>query len=591
MKEIKSRDIIRKLLKKAEPRTGPLFHPTWSGMSSYSDRGIKWVDFNEGRFSNLPDGLVAQISNTRSAFKESFSDFAINDKTGNAYTSFRGVIFTAYAADFIGNDIPAGTRFSPEQNATINFAKKYNIIITAEKEIPAKQTGTDFWLSHHAYAWKDKFGDEIVDVGSSQSSKVVTVTNPELSRSKGYEYGPVQITQTPSGGFGIFINTDEEGSGNGLVPILGMQTPQNMDKFFISPGANFGGLRPNQSNIILPEGPKGNRVEYARQPRPRNRDGMLSDELAKVEQINESIRNARQEGTLWKLMLADDSTLYAKRDSDGRQENLSESIVRQLIKPEYFQSMQEIRPAKTREDQVTEPGVGNMGRWKVSDRVKNIIMGDPSNPYANPESIAALRALRIDINKIRGSDRAELNGYYTVTIGPKFSNPQNIGKGQTTSAPGFVTPQTMVNPSDESTVPVVERGEKWVVLVDEYQEERLKYQGRKNNPQRQVSEFSDLAVAFNYAKSRFISKDGVTQDTSAFVAGEKSVRIAMDTLKKSFQSGIDTNKMPDPVPSNLNSITEVADNIKDDPINNIDSIQDNRTASYKLKKMIKKMSL
>lgn len=580
MKEIKSRDIIRKLLKKADM---PLFQDMGGQLSN---RGLNWTRYQEGSFSNnkLPEDMIAQISELRNNFIQSFSQFAKNPKTGNVYDSFKGMIFTVYAPNFIGDDLPNDVQLSPEQQATLDFVRKNNIILPGEKENPAKRIGTDWWLSHYGYAWKDKFNDGIIDVGSSQSNKVVTINNPELARSKGIDYGPVQISPTSSGGYGVFINTDAGGSRNGFVSMLGIQAPQNMDKFFISPGGNFSGLRPNQSNIILPEGPSGNRVEYARQSRPRNRDGMSANELALSEQINESIKNAREDGTLWQLRLADDGTLYAKRVLNGEEAPLSKSIVEQLIKPEYFQGMQGVVPAKIREDQVIETGVGNMGRWKVSDEVKSAIMGDPSNPYANPESIAALQALRKEINQIRGENRVELNGYHIITIGPKFSNPQNLGQGQTTSAPGFITPQTMVNPSDQSMIPVVERGTKWVVLVDEYQGEKLKFQGRRNNPKKKSAEFDDLHQAFEWAKGQYGG------DTSAFDAGERTIRKAMDALKASSQSGFDINKIPSPIPSDKKLIPQIEVNNNSNPMSDIDLGDNNRIASYMIKSMIKRMS-
>lgn len=552
-----------------------------------SNRGLQWVRFQEGSFGNssLPEEMVKQISDQRASFNKSFAQFAINDKTGKAYDAFRGMIFTAYAPNFIGDDLPADAKLSPEQQATLQFAKQNNIVLPSKDEHPAKQIGTDWWLSHYAYAWKGQFDNEIEDVGASLSNQVKTINNPEWARSKGVDFGPVQVAPTSSGGYGVFINTDAGGSENGFVPMLGIQAPQNMDKFFMRPNEMFKGLRPNQSNIILPEGPSGNRVEYARQARPRNRAGLSQEQLNAYEQVNDSIRDARINGTLWQLRLADDGTLFAKSVSTGEEEPLSKAIVEQLIEPEYFQGMQGVIPAAMREDQVTEAGVGNMGRWKVSDEVKSRIMGDPSNPYANPQSIAALRALRNDINEARGHNRVELNGYHIVTIGPRFSNPQNIGEGQTTSKPGFVTPQTMVNPSDQSVVPVVERGTKWVVLVDEFQGEKLKSQNRKSNPKKKSAEFEDLHMAFEWAKGQYGG------DTSAFDIGERTIQRAMAALKASNQAGFDMNQnIPAPKPAEQLP-QEVQVNPTASPMGNEQNLgSENRIASIKIKKMIKRMS-
>ena len=426
-------------------------------------------------------------------------------------------------------------------------------------------------------------------MGASQSNKVVTVNNPELARSKGIDYGPVQVAPTSSGGYGVFINTDAGGSESGLIPMLGIQSPQNMDKFFMSPGEKFKGLRPNGSNIILPEGPSGNRVEYARQPRPRNKSGLSTEELNQIDNIKQSINDSRQEGTLWQLRLADDGTLFAKNVADGEEAPLSRSIVEQLIKPQYFKSMQGVVPAKTRSDQVNEAGVGNMGRWKVSDEVKVQIMGDFSKPYSNPRSIAALQQLRKDINEMRGENRVELNGYHIITIGPKFSNPQNMGEGQTTSSPGFVTPETMVDPLDQSVIPIVERGTKWVVLVDEYQGEKLKSQGRKGNPKKKSAEFEDLHKAFEWAKGQYGG------DTNAFDVGERTIRSAMKALEKSISFSPDENQNTINKP-NVNQMPNKSinpdngGNILNSPIDNQDNEngQDSRIASMYLRKMIKR---
>tara|TARA_B100001778_G_scaffold334491_1_gene346148 strand:+ start:38054 stop:39757 length:1704 start_codon:yes stop_codon:yes gene_type:complete len=556
-----------------------------------SNRGLQWSRFQEGSFANnkLPEEMVSQITAMRSMFMESFSQFAINDKTGRAFDAFKGMIFTVFAPNFIGDDLPPEAKLSPEQQATLDFARNNNIVLPSQDENPAKQIGTDWWFSHYAYAWKDQFEQGIEDVGASQSNKVVTVNNPELARSKGIDYGPVQIAPTSGGGYGVFINTDAGGSEGGLVPMLGIQAPQNMDKFFMSPGGSFKGLRPNQSNIILPEGPQGNRVEYARQARPRNRSGLSSEQLAQIEQVNQSINDARQDGTLWQLRLAEDGTLFAKSVSTGDEAPLSKAIVQQLIKPEYFEGMQGVVPAKTRSDQTNEAGVGNMGRWKVDDEVKAQIMGDPSNPYSNPRSVSALRQLRIDINEMRGGNRVELNGYHIITIGPKFSNPENLGEGQTTSAPGFVTPQTMVNPADQSVIPVVERGTKWVVLVDEFQGEKLKSQGRRSNPKKKSAEFDDLHKAFEWAKGQYGG------DTSAFDVGERTIRKAMDALQASSQAGFDANnqQMPAPQPAVDQMPTQqVGVNPAQPPMNSGQDMQaDNRIASANIRRMMKRMSL
>ena len=69
-----------------------------------SNRGLQWTRFQEGSFANskLPEDMVQQISLTRSVFNESFSKFFT--KTPEA---FRGMIFTVYAPNFIGDDLSA----------------------------------------------------------------------------------------------------------------------------------------------------------------------------------------------------------------------------------------------------------------------------------------------------------------------------------------------------------------------------------------------------------------------------------------------------------------------------------------------------
>jgi hypothetical protein len=553
-----------------------------------SNRGLKWQRFQEGSFANnsLPEDMVAQIAAQRSSFMSEFSQFVTNPETGNAVDAFKGMIFTVYAPNFIGDDLPPEAQLTPEQQATLDFVKRTNMVLPGESENPAKQIGSDWWFSHYAYAWKDELGDEIQDVGASQSNKIQTVTNPELARSKGYDFGPVVVAPTGSG-YGVFINTDAGGTENGMLPMLGLTKPQNMDKFFISPGGNARGLRPNASDIILPEGPQGSRVEYARQQRPRNRAGMDPAELEMAERVNQSIRDAREDGTLWQLRLSDDGTLYGKSKSSGDEAPLSRSIVEQLIKPEYFDSMQQLVPERTRDDQVREQGVGNMGRWQLSDGAKAAIMGDPSNPYANPKSVAALQALRSDINEMRGGNRVELNGFHIITIGPKFSNPTNLGHGQTTSSPGFVNPQTMVNPADQSALPVVDRGTKWAVLVDEFQGEKLKSQGRRGNPKKKSAEFDDLHKAFEWAKGQYGG------DTKAFDVGERTVRAAMNALQSSSTADFDVNNGQNPPPMGPQiNVPEVGPsggvNNSGLPMNDMDQNVGSRTASSHIRKMMKR---
>lgn len=608
----------------------------WSGMGGQlSNRGLQWQMYQDGSFSNskLPSDMIAQISNQRASFKESFSQFAKNKITDQTLTAFKGMIFTAFAPNFIGDDLPDGSDLSPEQQKTLDFAKKNNIVLTSNDKEDDKQIGTDFWLSFHAYAWKDQFDEEIQDVGASQSAKVSTITNPELARTKTIGFGPVIISPTQSGGFGLFIDTNSESGGgkgllenvdsqshadegdteseskindynnfykrdDGLMSFLGHQSGTNMEKFFVGHGIGVsggrGGLRPNSTNIILPDGPQGSRVQNARQIRNSGKE-KNPDIINHIENQNQSIIEARKDSTLWQFMLSDDGTFFAKNRKSGDEAPLSKAIVEQIINPSMLRGTQGVAAPKMREEQKDQKaGVGNMGRWSISNKAKKAIMGDQNDPYSNPTSIAALRMLRGDIDRMRGHGQVELGGYHIVTIGPKFSNTENMGAGQTTTKPGFATPETMVNPDDQATIPVVNRGTEWLVLVDEYQESKLQSQGRKSNPKKNNSKgFKDIHMAFEYAKSRYGG------ETKAFDIGERTATEAMKALEGAMNMDIDQNipapKLPVVVDNNIqqtvNPQPQPANN-PNVPMNNTQpNVNDNRIASSKLKKMINRFRL
>lgn len=567
---------IKDLLKKADM-------PLWEGMSGLNDSsGLDWHRFQEGSFDikKLPLDMVSIISDRRNQFFKVFEQFT------NAPSRFKGMIFSAYAPDFESANQEAMAELTPEQKQTLAFAEQNNIVLSSMTEKGSKRIGSYFWFSHFGRAYQQQLGRELVELGSTRSKSVENLNSEtQKQRYADQPQGTPQIMRSENGGLTIGLQGP-----NGPESMLGFQANQNMQKFFSN------GLRPNQSRVAVAR--DGSIIPLKRTNITRT---MSEEEVAVARESNERIQEIQQSGLpIYRLTVLADGTIAGQNIKNGAMRGFDENQILSMIKPEMMSGQFYIKPGITREEQlrnrgiVTRPemlqqieeasqsGIGNMGPFHITSEGMNQIMGDPSNPYSDPTSIAALTDLRESLASV-GIDKIRLNAYRMVTIGPKFTNPQNLGQGRTTATPGFAAPGNLVNPNELSEAPEVNRGTSWVVLIDEHKPADTS--ARRKNPDRAIGntgsqEFSTIGEAFDFVKRKF-------GDSKAFAVGERTLEQAEKALDQAMKMRPDDLSLPQQPQQMIDEVGEMPPQL---PNNNIDDPNTGRLTSSRYKKLMRRFS-
>ena len=467
------------------------------GEVDYGNRqGLRWHRFSPGQFqgeNSLPEEASGTISNMMNRFKEEFSQFRMNPQTEQVITKFRGMIFAIYAHDTAlsgqgADEIP------PELQETAEFVRQNHL-----RMIPngtEKSIGTDFWITHNAHAYADLFPNDVQKVQKSSPESIVPLKSEgQRSKAEQADIPHGDLVVAPRGrGYGPFIDWD----GN-LEPILRGQAATNTEKFFVD------NLRMGASLVSMPQGPRGPIVSARRiNLRAGDRDNVrLRDEQARrLEIYNDAIHNE----TAYRLFNDEEGAIYAKNVSTEEEFYLTEQQVQSIIRPEQLNRPFFVRPAKGQPiSSIRE------GQWRVTDELKNHLATTDA-----PVGFQALTALREHLdNSYREQHgvamHAPYEGFKIIMIGPSFSNPKNLGEGQTQSLPGFATHLTATDPEVQPEGPIdVNRGINWVVISNEIrpnQQDRMNPWTRVQGKSERSASFATPQEAVQYVMSQYVDAD------------------------------------------------------------------------------------
>ena len=518
-----------------------------AGDVHWGNRGVVWHRLNPGAFSKLPESMMNALAEQMKLFKSNYEQFAVNPKTGEAYSHFKGMLFTIYAEDrSISRDIE--NKIPPHLKQAADLVKKYEIKLPVSDEKAEKYIGGPQWISHYAYAWRDKFPNDVMfDENKSLPRSVLQMTSKVQEK---YEHGPLVILPTTSG-FGLFITTNK----NNTVPIYIGQSPVGLTKYF------DGNLSPNQSNVYMPDGPHGKVVPARFSKNTQNRTP------EEIEMIN-------NKEYLHRFIIQEDGSIGA--DFDGRfipfnKEQIS-SIVPRLNTLWY------IRPA------VEKDGVTiDMGPWRMSDNLKEFL-----SDKTQPIGFEALKQLRLWLEGVKPGLHTPAEGFKIITIGPIFSNSLSLPVGETVGRSQFVTELTR---SDHDRLAPgfyqkVKRGVQWVVLANEISDVRYQNSGTKIRPFNRAQGESERSPAYDspqeaimYVKSKYLSNspnaDQILNEMS------ESVAMADKALRAASEQDLNTTNT-----ENRNNIQQNVTDVNNVPVNTVDKKEDQKNVFQKPRKTL-----
>lgn len=459
----------------------------FKGQVDYSNRqGLEWHRFVPGQFQgteSLPPDALEKIELMMNRFRAQFKQYAVNPKTNQIYSDFRGMLWVIYAHD---NAVPSEdmANLPTELQQTAEFVNQTGVMLTPEGN-QNDSIGMPFWISYNAHAYKGLFPDEIMEDQPARAEEIRSVTNTrqiEQAEQNGWAYGNLVVKPV---GQGASLFLDKSGESTPLIrgQSYGAMREYFKDKITIN------------SDVSLPEGIMG-RVVPAPLKRPRK--GRLEEQAISEQAVRDQSNSVRQQaiaqGSLYQLRADQQGALFVTNRSTKESHYLNQSQVQSLVNEQFLNKPLYIVPGVQPDlssfgDRGQEITKKRVGQWRMSPQlVQHLETSD------GPYSFNKLRELRNFMGEMHlarhGSEiHTPLEGIKVVMIGPAFTRPQEEG-GVTKTSPQFATHKTLANPELETSDFVNVEQVTWVIVANE-----IKKNAQLKNPWSQTSQTYDKATS------------------------------------------------------------------------------------------------
>jgi hypothetical protein len=301
----------------------------FEGQKDFSNRSLVWHRFLPGQFTgheSLPEDAQSKILNMMEEFKSKFLKYAVNPKTGQPFTDYRGMLWVMYAHDKAISDQDMQS-IPPQLQETADFVNQKGVLLTPEGN-KNDSIGQPFWISYNGHAYKDLFPEQVTQSQPAKSEEIRSLTTEKQkiqAQENGWPYGVLMVR--PSGkGFSVFLENKE---GN---------------KYPLIRGQSYGALRDYfkdkitiNSDVALPEGEMGRIIPA---PLKRPRKGQLEEHTLSDQSVLNTSQNIRQkakeQNALYQIKIDNEGALFVVNYSTGKTHYLSESQVQSLINENYI---------------------------------------------------------------------------------------------------------------------------------------------------------------------------------------------------------------------------------------------------------------